>query len=247
MLITLSSTTHEPYRFSNHLKEPLVIEKDSKIALIACYLNKKREIDIPQSVFTIVAGEDSRDIQISARTLTDTAPFCTWLTNRLNQDADIMNATFKVGFEFSYGGFQVSWITNIPQDVSFSMSEGLHYAMGYANTTYGTNADVQSGSFFSEISVGSTNNQNAIMVHMRNLPIKSYNANQGTMNSILGTIPLTNTKSSALNYNMPHLFYLKLRNSEQLIMHSFDVVLTYTDGTIVEDLAPDSTIVLSIE
>ena len=152
--------------------------------------------------------------------------------------------TFLCQYDYGYAGFQYSVVSSIPQEVEIVMTSPLNLAMGFSNTEY-TSA-TGNMSIYSEISVGSSNNSNAILVHLNNLPIKSYNGGKGTFNAICGTIPLSNSKSSSLNYTVPHLFYLELKNGDEMVMHNFDVFLSYPNGLPVDDLAPDSTIVLSI-
>ena len=84
MLITLSSTGTSPYRFTNMIREPIVIKKDSKVALLSAYLNVKREIQLPASDFFIRIGDGDTTIPIPAQTFTDATPFTTWLTNVIN-------------------------------------------------------------------------------------------------------------------------------------------------------------------
>ena len=247
MIVTLSSNGLNPYQWKSVMKQGIFVKKHSKMALAGAYLNIKREIDIPASSlsYDINNGQYTATIPVAEQTFTDATSFCADLTANLNQDTDVTQVTWKVDFDYGYQGFQLSWESPIEQTISVTFEDDLNSAMGYADETYSGSDKLNS--FYSELSVGSLANQNALVIDVSNVSLQGYNAVQGSYLNILGTIPLSNAKSSALNFQAPNLHYIPMRNESDMRLYHLEVNIRYPNGLLCDDLAGNSTIVVSIE
>ena len=124
--------------------------------------------------------------------------------------------------------------------------DDLNYALGFAETNYSFTGNAYVWS--SELAPNSTDNKNCLLNHLQPLRVKSYNTKIRTYQSIIATLPSIITgKSSVINWNPPHLFYLPLHNQTEERIYNFNVQITYPDGSFCNELVKDSTLVLSIE
>ena len=252
MLVTLSSYGQsDPSNFRILLKEGMEIAPDSRVALVSAFLNKKREIDIPRnsSISVTINDTEEYDVSIASGTYTDGDYLATLIQNRLNihQGQTEIPMVFTVKYLTTTNAFQIGWTAQSSITLDLLFISDLNYALGYAESSYSHTG--QGFAISSELAPNSTENKNALMIHISPLQLHSYNTRIGTYQSILATIPASVTgKTSVLNYSPPNLFYLPVRNKIAERIYHFDVSIRYPDGSLVgSDLVADSTIVINLE
>jgi len=114
-------------------------------------------------------------------------------------------------------------------------------------TTFGTSADHGADITFSSPKLPDFIPQESMFVRLKNMAINTYNANKQSISNIIYACPKFDAQGNTgglLFYEPAERVYVKLNNTEKMIVNSLDIDLVNVNEKVIEDLVGNTLVTL---